>query len=550
MDLYDTGTSADLVVAEGSTLSGGLNNSKHRPMGSSRLGQAVPLHLLHSSIPKYHGARLYSSSTSSSLPQSPEEQTAEEDLQTDVTPSLLQAPTLTAGPDSGFASLKSLFGNPRRSWSSPQPPTHEDVMIADTQPGRSAQGTNSSDKSFDSSPSEDYLYHEEIVSTAEKEDEKAHEMLSSSTSTVKAQQQNANFSLAEQPLDANDANVVLESSSPLTSRPQETIARDWSELSQNPHQVIRFKKAVKEPKTIRTVEAARDHNQSMHKSESKPRPPPVWKINPEDLQLPPQSNKRKTNTSTASTSVKPMGGGDVVQTGSSQAQLGKSETDFLDSSESTSTSPSSVEKAELSNDVAATTLTHLTSTGEAHMVDVGGKDFTERVAVAVGFVHFGNDQAYKAITENLNKKGDVLGVARVAGIMAAKKCSDIIPLCHPIPITKITLNVGTVSRKYTWLLRPLTGRHPMKYGIAAVEARVHTRGQTGVEMEALTAVSGACLTIYDMCKAVDRDMIISSARVLYKEGGRSGTYLHAKFADHSVNDRFIKMDQDISPSTP
>ncbi|CAD0086072.1 unnamed protein product [Aureobasidium mustum] len=455
MDPFDTGTSTDLVVAEGSGLRGGIHNSKHRPMGSSRLGQAVPLHLLHSSTPSYHGARLYSSSTSSSLPPSPEKQTAD-DLQNDVTPSLLSAPTPNDGPESGFANA-----------------------IVDTQPDRSIQETNSSDSPFDG----DLFFS----SAEEEEDEKAHEMLSS-IPTIKAQQQ-PDPSSAEQLVDTNDAKV------------------------------IRFKKASKDPKASRAI--ARDIEAA--------------KIQPSAL------------SSTPVTSI------DAEQNEPSLAQHSASETDFLDSVVSTPTTPSSsLKKADTPNTATATTLTHLTSSGEAHMVDVGGKDFTERVAVAVGFVHFSNSEPYRLITQNLNKKGDVLGVARIAGIMAAKRCSDIIPLCHPIPITKITLNVGTLSPQTARPMRApfMGGNLVIRHGVAAVEARVHTRGQTGVEMEALTAVSGACLTIYDMCKAVDKDMVISGARILYKEGGRSGTYVYKGLEKQSIGDRFINMDQDILSKEP
>ncbi|KAG9997169.1 molybdenum cofactor biosynthesis protein C, partial [Aureobasidium melanogenum] len=539
MDPYDTGTSTDLVVAEGGTLRGGLNNFKHvGPMCSSRLGQAVPLHLLHSNIPNYHGARLYSSSTSSSLPQTSEEQTAE-DLPTNVTPSLSPRPTPTDGPESGFASMRALFGNPRRSWSSPQPPAHEADAIADTQPQRSTQEIDSSSNSFDDGLFKDH--HNQLSAAAEEEDGKAYEMLSS-VPTIKAQ--HSESSPAEQLMDTNDAKVVLQSSSPLPLR--QPIARDGSESSQQPLPVIRFKKASKDPKATRAI--ARDIEGAKNSKQPKPKPKhlPAWKLASEDAQLPSPSNKRNVTTSTASASTKPL---QSVQSSAlppiSPAQLGGSETDFLDSIESPSTS-SKLRKAESSDPAAATALTHLTSTGEAHMVDVGGKDFTERVAVAVGFVHFSKERTYKVITENLNKKGDVLGVARIAGIMAAKRCSDIIPLCHPIPITKITLNVGTISPQNVMPIRNLLGSYMMKHGVAAVEARVHTRGQTGVEMEALTAVSGACLTIYDMCKAVDKDMVISGARVLYKEGGRSGTYVYKDFAKQPAGNRFINMDQDVS----
>ncbi|KAG9679522.1 molybdenum cofactor biosynthesis prote, partial [Aureobasidium melanogenum] len=550
MDPYDTGTSTDLVVAEGGTLRGGLNNFKHRPMGSSRLGQAVPLHLLHSNIPNYHGARSYSSSTSSPLPQPSEEQTAE-DLPTNVTPSLSPTPTPTDGSESGFASMRALFGHPRRSWSPPQPPAHETDAIADTQPERSTQEIDCSNNSFDGGLFEDPP--DQLSATAEEEDGKAYEMLSS-VPTIKTQ--HSEPSPAEQLMDTNDVKVVLQSSSPLPLR--QPIARDGSEVSQRPHPFIRFKQAFKDPKATRAVEAAKNSKQP----KPKPKPLPAWKVSSEDAQLTSPSDKRNVTTSTASASTKSLQSvqssalpptslarGDVKRSEPSPARLGRSETDLLDSIESPLTS-SKLRKAESSDSAAATTLTHLTSTGEAHMVDVGGKESTERVAVAVGFVHFSKERTYKVIAENLNKKGDVLGVARIAGIMAAKRCSDIIPLCHPIPITKITLNVGTMSPQNAMPIRNLLKRYTVKHGIAAVEARVHTRGQTGVEMEALTAVSGACLTIYDMCKAVDKDMVISGARVLYKEGGRSGTYVHKDFAKQPAGNRFINMDQDVSSREP
>ncbi|KAH0275350.1 molybdenum cofactor biosynthesis prote, partial [Aureobasidium melanogenum] len=529
-----------ILIAEGSTLRGGLNKSKHRPMGFSRLGQAVPLHLLHSSIPNYHGARLYSSSTSSSsLPQAPEQQ-SDEDPQTNVDPHFSPTSKTSDGPDSDFASLRGLFGNPRRSWSPPQP--QETDAFADAQPERSTQEVDSSDSPFDS---------DQLAGTAEEEDEKAHEMLSS-VPTVKAQ--DSESSPAEQLVNTNDSKVALESSSPLLRR--KPIARDGSKASQQSVPVIRFKKASKDTKATRAI--ARDIEAGKNSKQPKPKPLPAWKVESEDTQLSSSSDKHKVNTSTVSkplqaiqsSSTQPSispAGEDVEQSKPSPAQLGRSEADFLDSMERTKTTPSSsVVKAESPDAAAAITLTHLSSTGEAHMVDVGGKDSTERVAVAVGFVHFSKEGAYKAITENLNKKGDVLGVARIAGIMAAKRCSDIIPLCHPIPVTKITVNVGTMSPQNAMPIRTQLGSYTTKHGIAAVEARVHTRGQTGVEMEALTAVSGACLTIYDMCKAVDKDMVISGARVLFKDGGRSGTYIHKDFAKHPVGDRFITMDQNVS----
>lgn len=162
-------------------------------------------------------------------------------------------------------------------------------------------------------------------------------------------------------------------------------------------------------------------------------------------------------------------------------------------------------------------LTHLTSSGDAHMVDVGGKAATRRVAIAFGYVRFSNPEPFRLVSENSNKKGDVLGVARIAGIMAAKRCSDLIPLCHPLPITKVEVDVQ--------IRDPNTSSTLWKdneHGIATIQAQVECFGPTGVEMEALTAVAAASLTVYDMCKAVDHVMRIETSRVVYKSGGKNG----------------------------
>ena len=152
-------------------------------------------------------------------------------------------------------------------------------------------------------------------------------------------------------------------------------------------------------------------------------------------------------------------------------------------------------------------LTHFDAQGQAHMVDVSDKDHTDRIAVAEGYVRM-SAQTLDMITEGRAKKGDVLSVARLAGIMGAKKTADLIPLCHPLPITKVALDLTA---------------DPTRPGIR-VEATVKTSGQTGVEMEALTAVSTACLTIYDMVKAVEKSMVIEGVRLTLKDGGKSGLY--------------------------
>lgn len=155
-------------------------------------------------------------------------------------------------------------------------------------------------------------------------------------------------------------------------------------------------------------------------------------------------------------------------------------------------------------------LTHFDEEGRARMVDVGEKDETHRVAIARGRIRM-QPETLPLIIEGRAKKGDVLGVARIAAIMAAKKTSEIIPLCHPLMLTSIEVEFQPDEAA----------------SLIEIEARVETRGKTGVEMEALTAVSAAALTIYDMVKAVDRGMIIDEIRLEQKSGGRSGEWRRA-----------------------
>jgi cyclic pyranopterin phosphate synthase len=157
-------------------------------------------------------------------------------------------------------------------------------------------------------------------------------------------------------------------------------------------------------------------------------------------------------------------------------------------------------------------LTHFDAQGQAHMVDVGGKTATRRVAVAGGRIEM--QPATLAIVESgTARKGDVLGVARIAGIQAAKKTSELIPLCHPLALTRVAIDFAVEQ--------PAAGTQPA----IACTATAETVGPTGVEMEALTAVQVALLTIYDMCKAVDRGMVITGVRLLEKQGGKSGHYV-------------------------
>ena len=154
--------------------------------------------------------------------------------------------------------------------------------------------------------------------------------------------------------------------------------------------------------------------------------------------------------------------------------------------------------------------THLDADGKAQMVDVGGKASTERVARAQARV-FMSAETLAMIDDGSHKKGDVLSVARIAGIQAAKQCSHLIPLCHPLMLTSVTVDLAL----------------DVESSCVTIEATCRLSGQTGVEMEALTAASVSALTVYDMCKAVDKEMVINDVTLLEKSGGRSGHYTRA-----------------------
>ena len=158
--------------------------------------------------------------------------------------------------------------------------------------------------------------------------------------------------------------------------------------------------------------------------------------------------------------------------------------------------------------------THFDAEGQAHMVDVGDKAVTERLAVASGSIRM-QGSTLAMILEGGHKKGDVLGVARIAGIMGAKRTSELVPLCHPLPLTNVGIEFTPDTRLDS----------------IRCTATAKTRGQTGVEMEALCAVQVALLTIYDMCKAVDRGMVIESVRLEEKSGGKSGHWRRSDFPD-------------------
>ncbi|QHE78190.1 cyclic pyranopterin monophosphate synthase MoaC [Hydrogenophaga sp. PBL-H3] len=164
----------------------------------------------------------------------------------------------------------------------------------------------------------------------------------------------------------------------------------------------------------------------------------------------------------------------------------------------------------VTNQPTSGSLTHFDAQGQAHMVDVGDKANTRRVAVTEGRITM-LPETLALIQAGNAKKGDVLGIARIAGIQAAKKTSDLIPLCHPIALTRVAVEFEVETETHSVLCR----------------ATAECTGQTGVEMEALSAVSVALLTIYDMCKAVDRGMVIGGVRLMEKSGGKSGRFVSA-----------------------
>ncbi|MDG2365583.1 MAG: cyclic pyranopterin monophosphate synthase MoaC [Methylococcaceae bacterium] len=156
-----------------------------------------------------------------------------------------------------------------------------------------------------------------------------------------------------------------------------------------------------------------------------------------------------------------------------------------------------------------THLTHFNQTGDAHMVDVGQKKVTERIAICSGYIEM-LPETLALIINGTHKKGDVLSIARIAGIMASKKTADLIPLCHPLPITHVDIHFQIETDN----------------NCVTCTCTVKTHGKTGVEIEAFTATQIALLTIYDMCKAVDRGMVIQSVQLMQKSGGKSGHWSH------------------------
>lgn len=156
-------------------------------------------------------------------------------------------------------------------------------------------------------------------------------------------------------------------------------------------------------------------------------------------------------------------------------------------------------------------MTHFNEQGHAKMVDISSKEDTLRTATALSTITV-TESIYRQINENKNKKGDVFAVAQIAGIMAAKNTANIIPMCHPIMLTSININ-------FDWVINESMNNYQIR-----IKSKVKSKGATGVEMEALVAVSAAALTIYDMCKAISKDMVIGETMLLNKSGGKSGDY--------------------------
>lgn len=204
---------------------------------------------------------------------------------------------------------------------------------------------------------------------------------------------------------------------------------------------------------------------------------------------------------------------------------------------------SSFNKTHPSTVTADPALTHVNPSGQAHMVDVGAKGATTRVAIALSIVRLSDPETFRLVQENGVKKGDVLGVARTAGIMAAKRTSDLIPLCHPLAITKLAVDTALIPPQTEHTRFPPTtwlgGGDGFPHGAIALQAQVQCVGPTGVEMEALTAASVAALTVYDMCKAVDRAATFDT-RLVFKHGGKTGLWWEETWAKSLVSRKFFE----------
>ncbi|KAI5209603.1 molybdenum cofactor biosynthesis prote [Aureobasidium subglaciale] len=540
-DLHDTGADTDLVVAEGS-------NPRRAPGGvrvlpkffSGRLGQGVPLHLLHPNMPNSTGTRLYSTA-SPSTPETLDSKAVEvsQTTESEETQADNKLPK-TDGPQSGFASLRGLFGTSGKTWSPPRSTSldvdatlNTDVTL-EAEPSILNQAAHSAGNPVDDDPFEDHL--EGLL--PRRDQGQAHEARPKSKPAERSIGRRDTDSAHSDELDAQAPYIRLVDTRLATD--QALGVRDR----------LRLKKATKPAQPSKSANTT--------KAAYPPKPPPSWKVdtidaqshtekgkrNPDDLHSSASTESEQTVLSSAKATwergIPKVSSQQIsasihtpVEQSTSEPGLIKLGSINADASVKSLDEQASTSSGSGPGDHSAS-LTHLTSSGEAHMVDVGQKASTDRLAIAVGYVRFGTTDTYNLIMENLNKKGDVLGVARIAGIMAAKRCSDLVPLCHPIPITKITVDVRTIAPGR----RTVFGGH--RHGMVAVEARVQTHGKTGVEMEALTAVTGACLTVYDMCKAADKYMAITSACVVYKAGGKSGEFLHRRFPKSHGLQSFIQ----------
>ncbi|THZ80586.1 molybdenum cofactor biosynthesis prote [Aureobasidium pullulans] len=540
MDLADAGPDTDLVVAEGDQRTRPApRNFNARPTSSSRLGCTIPFHLLHPGISNSSGVRMYSSSSSSSSPPSAaDDKTSEsEEHHSDAVP----APsTANSEPQQEFASLRGLFGTPKRTWSQPSDTTADAHAVSAAPPQQPAAVVSY----FDNNPFEDELPD---LLPMKREKSEAHYI---SSGGEKFDQPHVNVPFKGRSDTGVSLGPTLETSGPSPPRSQPHKSA--------PLQVRYHKVASKDGWENQHNSPRLQKLRRTRHAPNQAKPLPTWKVDSSASGSPPsRQDGQHTENSTSPRSVNlrkavstvateqgssPFSDGipspDLQQNNALEAEL--TQESGAQASKDTSTPSSGPREDAPAN--SGVTLTHLTSTGEAHMVDVGQKEATDRVAVAVGFVHFSNLEPHRLITENLNKKGDVLGIARIAGIMGAKRCSDIIPLCHPIPITKVTVNVGTHSPS-----DPTAFKIPNRYGSVSVEARVHTHGKTGVEMEAISAVTAACMTVYDMCKAVDKKTQLGRIHLVYKHGGRSGTFLWPKF--QQPLDRYIWTDEEPQPES-
>lgn len=521
-----TGSCTDVVAAEETRAWKGFPRSGIQPVGPRR-AEHVPLHLLGSRMQSPLGVRMYSSSSSSS------DDREKDSVSVSSGESETPADLTQDGSGAEFASLRGLFGGRNKTWTRSSEPSSMRAIY----PSNPASMNQDSATSYEVGGDSVFDSVENLeVTEGQKSRGGLDTFPSVLPSDTKVEAARMTFSRPE-PRSADDKIFEMPYIGPIADAEdtassagnlddKQAIQTDDSNGAEQSVPLVRYhdhqawKIRRDEKKKIRRA-------QTQQPQQQQPKPLPPWVTEKSDAAPLPSlqrlhASKQKSGQSPTYNTPR-----DLNENVKSLPAEG------VTIAEPSGASQPDIPSNRVTTAPASSVLTHLTSTGEAHMVDVGQKQPTHRIAVATGFLSFSNPEAIRLIEENSNKKGDVLGTARIAGIMAAKRCSDIIPLCHPITIDKVTVHVDVVPARHR-IQDLYRNKKSKEYGNVFVEARVHCHGKTGIEMEALTAVQGALLTVYDMCKAVDKNMTIVDTMLIYKSGGKS-TYAHSSWTWRQKN---------------